>query len=85
MRTLENNEHHCRNLEDCNGLLTRLGFRPSAGGWEDSRQVAAFSVETFGPGTYNHPRAEVYLHKASGRLEIFGDAARGDRLPQPVE
>ncbi len=70
-RTLTADHHHCNNLDDCQALIRRLGYRNSAADWEDERHANAFSVETHGPATYNHPRAAIQLDKHTATLDII--------------
>jgi hypothetical protein len=53
-------------LNEANARIEAAGYHASSAGWEDENTVNAFSVETFGPATYNHPRAEIQYRKDTG-------------------
>lgn len=49
-------------LEDLKRIVRLNGYVPSAGSWEDSRMIYAFSVESSAPA-YGHPLFEAHYHK----------------------
>lgn len=40
-------------------MMRRAGYRVSAGSFAERSTVHVFSVETHGPGTFNHPRHSI--------------------------
>jgi hypothetical protein len=62
--------HHCQNLDDLKPLVQQLGYELSAASWEDDQHAYAFSVETHGPATLNHPKCVVHLCKRTGTLSV---------------
>jgi hypothetical protein len=44
------------------------GFTPSEGCWEDEQKIIAFSVESYGPSHFGHPKFMIEYRKYSGEL-----------------
>ena len=50
-------------IETVKQLVRDAGFTPSAGSWEDERRIVAFSVESYGPGTYGSSKCLIEYKK----------------------
>jgi len=57
-------------IADLESMVAARGFRVSAGSWEDDTHVYAFSVESYGPATYGHPKCTACWQVAGGWLTV---------------
>lgn len=58
-------------------LMTNRGYVPSAGSWWEDGRAHVFSVETYGPATYGHPRCEMSWSTAQpDRVEVIDQGGR---------
>ncbi len=63
-------------MADLKRAITDAGGTVSdAASWEDEYNAYAFSVETFGPNTYGHPRFTAHYCKYTGWLTLPGQRA----------
>ena len=58
-------------LEACKREVARRGYEVSAGCWSNSTEAYAFSVKTFGPNTYGHPRCEIAAKRGQDGRWMF--------------
>lgn len=56
------------NINDMRELIRKAGFNPSVGSWEDASRIYVFSMETYGPATYGHPRYALDYKKDTNKL-----------------
>lgn len=79
------NEHNCKTcfppppipdetmtLEQLKAEVAKAGYTPSEASWEDERTAHAFSVETFGPDSYNASCYSATFDKAAQRFSTTG-------------
>lgn len=50
-------------LAEAKRRVSIRGHTPSGGSWEDEETICAFSVQTHGPATYNHPKCTIMYDK----------------------
>jgi hypothetical protein len=50
---------HNEALETCKREVALRNFTVSCGCWSENGRAFAFSVETYGPATYGHPRCAI--------------------------
>lgn len=68
----EGNENNCPVCAPINEKFKNAGLRKSKV-WSKGENIELYqSVETFGPGTYNHPKGGVFIERDLNRIQYWG-------------
>jgi len=59
-------------IETLQKIVRDAGFKNSSSDFENEDHIYAFSVESYGPATYGHPKFTAHFHKTTGWLDMDG-------------
>lgn len=63
-------------LQDLQKAVRDAGFKNFfSADWENEVHIYAFSVESYGPGSYGHPKFTAHFNKMTGYLSLTGKSA----------